>query len=88
MALYLTRCPGYCSHMVGLMFTLDLWKGQNVQDLPEPLTCTGLPQQWSRPRGPQIYPAPIHSVVIAKAKPHRKRKPVTPKVTDCRYWNS
>jgi len=71
--------PGYCSHIVGLIYTLELIKAQQSPAI----SCTSLPQQRHKPRGSKIKDVPISSIVIAKARCERKRKPI-----DCCYRGS
>ncbi|XP_067307635.1 uncharacterized protein [Pseudorasbora parva] len=80
--------PGYCSHVVGLIYALDLARGQDAELSHTSTTqtkssCTSLPQQWHKPRGSKIRAVPISSVVVAKANENRKRRPI-----DCRYSGS
>ncbi|CAL8240816.1 unnamed protein product [Gadus morhua 'NCC'] len=62
--------PGFCSHIVGLMYTLDLCRARH-NDI-----STSQPQQWHKARGKKITGQPVSSVVVAKAKVNRKRKPI------------
>ncbi|KAK0143487.1 hypothetical protein N1851_018399 [Merluccius polli] len=63
--------PGYCSHVIGLIHHVDRLRGKDH------LSCTSQAQQWHRPRGKRIQSGqPITSVIVAKAKAKRKKKPV------------
>ncbi|KAK6291156.1 hypothetical protein J4Q44_G00384520 [Coregonus suidteri] len=64
------RSTGYCSHVVGLIHTLDLWRAQDE------MSTTSLPQQWHKPRGKKIDAKPITAVVVEKENVSWKRRPV------------
>ena len=70
--LYFLRSAGYCSHIVGLMYTLDLQRGQ--KEVSNPLSCTSMPQMWHKPRGKTIQNEPVPHIKPLKAKLKRKRK--------------
>ncbi|KAK0151329.1 hypothetical protein N1851_007528 [Merluccius polli] len=72
--------PGYCSHVVGLMYTLDLERARNPR---KDESSTSQPQQWHRARGKKISGQPVFNLVVAKAKVSRKRKPVV-----CNYTHN
>lgn len=42
--------------------------------VPDNLTCTSLPQQWSVPRGSKIESAAAPQICIIKQQPDRKLK--------------
>ncbi|XP_060589407.1 uncharacterized protein LOC132744663 [Ruditapes philippinarum] len=67
---------GHCSHIIGLVKTLQGLKLHNISNVPDQLSCTSVPQQWHVPRGEKIEPVPLNHVVVAKACETRKRKPV------------
>ncbi|XP_062585063.1 uncharacterized protein LOC134255349 [Saccostrea cucullata] len=67
---------GHCSHIVGLLKTLQGLKLHNFKNAPDHQSCTSLPQQWHVPRGTKIKPVPLNHVVVARPKEKRKRKPV------------
>ena len=68
---------GHCSHIVGLLKSLQGFKLHNFTSVPEHQSCTSIPQQWHVPRGAKIKPVPINHVVVARPTEIRKRKPVT-----------
>ncbi|KAK0134418.1 hypothetical protein N1851_007030 [Merluccius polli] len=70
---------GYCSHVVGLVYALDLAITKARDAEPCTSSCTSLPQQWHKPRGNKIRAVPISTVVVAKATENRRRRPI-----DCR----
>ena len=70
------RSTGHCSHVIGLVKTLQGFKLHDIKNVPQHLSCTSMPQQWHVPRGEKITPVPINHVVIAKARETRKRKPI------------
>ncbi|CAM4303128.1 unnamed protein product [Leuciscus chuanchicus] len=53
------------------MHTLDLCRARS-----EDISSTSQPQQWHKARGKKITGQPMSSVVAAKAKVNRKRKPI------------
>ncbi|MED6256159.1 hypothetical protein ATANTOWER_020917 [Ataeniobius toweri] len=53
------------------MHTVDLCRARNAD-----ISCTSQPRQWHKARGKKIYGQPVSSVVVAKAKVNRKRKPI------------
>ncbi|XP_069141863.1 uncharacterized protein [Argopecten irradians] len=65
-----------CSHIVGLLKTLQGLKLHNYTSVPQHQSCTSVPQQWNVPRGPKIKPVPINHVVVARPLESRKRKPI------------
>ena len=69
------RLAGRCSHVIGLIKSLQGLKLHNFSHVPDQLSCTSLPQQWHIPRGDRIEPVPINHVVVARPKETRKRKP-------------
>uniref|UniRef100_A0A8W8MB74 SWIM-type domain-containing protein n=1 Tax=Magallana gigas TaxID=29159 RepID=A0A8W8MB74_MAGGI len=68
---------GHCSHIVGLIKSLQGFKLHNFSNVPEQQSCTSIPQQWHVPRGSKIKPVPINHLVVARPTESRKRKPVT-----------
>jgi hypothetical protein len=56
--------------------TLQAYKVSGAKELPEPESCTSIPQQWHVPRGKKILPIPTIRAVAAKPRLGRKRKPV------------
>ncbi|KAK0151419.1 hypothetical protein N1851_007284 [Merluccius polli] len=79
--------PGYCSHVVGLMYTLDLERARNPR---KDESSTSQPQQWHRARGKKISGQPVFNLVVAKAKVSRKRKPVVCNYThnNCHFFSN
>ena len=71
-----SRMNGHCSHIVGLLKTLQGLKLHNFKQVPDQQSCTSMPQQWHIPRGAKIAPVPVNQVVIAKPLKNRKRRPV------------
>ncbi|MEQ2309338.1 hypothetical protein AMECASPLE_037641 [Ameca splendens] len=53
------------------MHTVDLCRARNAD-----ISSTSQHQQWHKARGKKIYGQPVSSVVVAKAKVNRKRKPI------------
>jgi hypothetical protein len=74
--LFHTRLNGHCSHIVGLLKTLQGLKLHNFKNAPDQQSCTSMPQQWHVPRGNKIKPVPLNHVVVARPLENRKRKPV------------
>ena len=70
------RLDGHCSHIVGLLKTLQGLKLHNYTNAPDQHSCTSVPQQWHVPRGSKIRPVPLNHVVVAQPRENRKRKPV------------
>ncbi|XP_033729693.1 uncharacterized protein LOC117318872 [Pecten maximus] len=68
---------GHCSHIVGLLKSLQGFKLHNFSCVPDQQSCTSVPQQWHVPRGAKIQPVPLNQVVVARPKEDRKRKPLT-----------
>ena len=56
---FVYSAQGYCSHIVGLIYTLDLIKAQQSPAI----LCTSLPQQWHKPGNSKIKGVPISSIV-------------------------
>ncbi|XP_078000273.1 uncharacterized protein LOC144452932 isoform X1 [Glandiceps talaboti] len=68
---------GHCSHVIGLIKSLQGLKLHNFTNVPAQLSCTSIPQQWHVPRGPKIKPVPINHVVVARPTIEtRKRRPI------------
>ncbi|XP_046570807.1 uncharacterized protein LOC124279049 [Haliotis rubra] len=67
---------GKCSHIIGLIKTLQGFKLHNFKEIPSDLSSTSMPQQWNKPRGDKILPVPISQVVVARPTEQRKRKPI------------
>ena len=79
---------GSCSHVVGLIFTLQHWLLLGLQDIPAEVTCTSLPQQWNIPRGKRIASEPICNIIVMNPKQEiRKKRPVMSTFTDNRLVN-
>lgn len=66
-----------CSHIIGLIKSLQGFKLHNFLNVPKQQSCTSILQQWHAPRGSKIYPVPINQLVVARPTEFRKRKPVT-----------
>ncbi|XP_023930658.1 uncharacterized protein LOC112041543 [Lingula anatina] len=75
---YVAGMSGDCSHIYGLVHTLAHYQQYGLKEVPAELSATSLPQQWHKPRGKKISPAPVMEMVMSKAKSatDRKRKPV------------
>lgn len=54
------KLQGYCSHVVGLIHTLDLWRASDE------MSTTSLLQQLHKPRGKKIDAKPITAVGVGK----------------------
>ncbi|KAL3891321.1 hypothetical protein ACJMK2_003583, partial [Sinanodonta woodiana] len=67
---------GHCSHVIGLIKSLQGLKLHNFTTVPDQLSCTSIPQQWHVPRGSKIKAIPLNHVVVARPTESRKRKPV------------
>ncbi|KAJ8308103.1 hypothetical protein KUTeg_012977, partial [Tegillarca granosa] len=74
---------GTCSHMVGLVKTIQQFKILGLKDVPSEQACTSLPQTWHIPRGNRITPISVSKVVVTKAKDVRKKIPILQKPFDC-----
>ncbi|KAJ8309693.1 hypothetical protein KUTeg_011558 [Tegillarca granosa] len=74
---------GACSHMVGLVKTIQQFKILGLKDVPSEQACTSLPQTWHIPRGNRITPISVSKVVVTKAKDVRKKIPIIQKPLDC-----
>lgn len=70
------RLSGHCSHILGLIETFQGFKLHNLTHVPDQLSSTSLPQQWDKPRGTKIKPAPVKDVVVSRPLENRKRKPI------------
>ncbi|KAL4222770.1 hypothetical protein ACF0H5_018810 [Mactra antiquata] len=70
------RLTGQCSHVLGLIKSLQGFKLHEYKEIPNQLSCTSIPQQWNVPRGKKIAATPINHIVVAKPSLTRKRKPV------------
>ena len=70
------RMSGHCSHVVGLLKSLQGLKLHNFTHVPDEQSCTSIPQQWHLPRGEKIKPVPVNHVVVARPVENRKRRPV------------
>lgn len=77
---YNFRLGGKCSHIVGLIKSIQQLKLLGLTDVPSEQSCTSLPQTWHIPRGNKIKPVPLSQVVVVKAKENRKRAPIVPKI--------
>ena len=71
--------------MVGLINTLMYYQQCGLQEVPAEQSVTSLPQQWHKPRGKKICPEPVSSMVLAKPKEARKRRPVLTDMTNLKY---
>jgi hypothetical protein len=67
---------GHCSHIVGLLKSLQGLKLHNFTHVPDQQSCTSIPQQWHIPRGNKIQPVPVNHVVVARPLEGRKRRPI------------
>ncbi|XP_041371961.1 uncharacterized protein LOC121385365 [Gigantopelta aegis] len=68
---------GHCSHIIGLLKTLQGFKLHNLTSVPEQQSCTSIPRQWGHLRGMKIKPIPMSHVVVERPTAEvRKRKPV------------
>ena len=77
---------GSCSHVIGLLKTLQGLKLNNFKDVPDQLSCTSLPQAWDVSCGSKIQPVPFSHLVVVKPKDKRKRKPIICQInTDTKY---
>lgn len=74
--MYCCRVSGHCSHVIGLIKSLQGLKLHNFTTVPDQLSCTSIPQQWHVPRGSKIKAIPLNHVVVARPTESRKRKPV------------
>ena len=80
------RLAGRCSHIVGLLKSLQGLKLHNFTHVPAELSCTSMPQSWGAARGNKITPVPVNHVVVARPIENRKRRPVLCHVdTDEKY---
>ncbi|XP_061171725.1 uncharacterized protein LOC133181207 [Saccostrea echinata] len=77
---------GSCSHIIGLLMALQHWILMGFKAVPDNLTCTSLPQQWSVPRGSKIESSATPQICIIKPHPDRKQKPVENVLTECRKF--
>lgn len=71
---------GTCSHVIGLVKSLQGFKLHNFRSVPDQQSCTSIPQQWHVPRGNKIIPVPINHVVVARPTEERKRRPLTSQI--------
>ena len=58
------RASGSCSHIIGLLMALQHWILMGFKAVPDNLTCTSLPQQWSVPRGSKIESSAAPQICI------------------------
>lgn len=75
------RNSGYCSHAIALVFTLENWRAEGLDEIPDEPSSTSRPQSWHVPRGSKIKPEAIAKVVVANPTSARKRRPV---VSSCK----
>lgn len=80
--LCLYRSGGTCSHMVGLVKTIQQLKLLGLKDAPAEQASTSLPQIWHIPRGNKINPVSVNEVVVTKAKEKRQKAPIIQKPLD------
>jgi len=62
------------------MHTLVLCRARS-----DDISSTSQPQQWHKARGKKMIGQPVSSVVAAKAKVNRKRKPIMSSYTHNKY---
>lgn len=72
--IFFFSASGSCSHIFGLLMVLQHWILMGFKAVPDNLTCTSLPQQWSVPRGSKIESAAAPQICIIKQQPDRKLK--------------
>lgn len=71
---------GRCSHMVGLVKTIQQFKILGLEAAPAEQSCTSIPQTWHIPRGNKISPVAASQIVVVKAKETRKKAPIQQKM--------
>lgn len=76
---------GSCSHVIGFIIALQQWQLMGFTEVPSKLSCTSLPEQWSKPRCTKVEAGDVPHLVFVNPKPDRKKKPVTNTLTECRY---
>ena len=76
------REGGHCTHIAGLLYTLNHWFLLGITEIPADKTCTSLPQMWHQPRDGCIVAEPI--MKSADQTGTRKKLPVTCKLYDAR----
>ena len=81
---------GYCSHSVGLMYTIEQWQEHGLNDIPERISCTSLPRKWNKPRGSKIKPNAISDVScsLIKSPSFLKATSRSQSMYKCRYCTS
>lgn len=53
-----------CGHVCGLLYQIAKYKMLGLRVIPEDIAKTSLPQTWHKPRGQQIQPAEVQSLVV------------------------
>ena len=72
---------------MGLIYLFDGGKTAGLNEVPQLPSCTSVPQQWGRPRGPKIEAEPVAAISFASSdKSSRKRRAVQPLLQDNRYY--
>lgn len=83
----LSKC-GSCAHVLAVVYQIESWMVQGLDDIPDDVSCTSTEQQWHKPRGRKIEPTAVSSMTFAKPSTttaSRKRKPVIPTYCDNRF---
>lgn len=72
--------------MLALILKTESWKMNGYKSIQAEPSFTSQRQQWDKPRGPNVLPEPMSSMLISRlGNTNRKRKPVMAKYNDNRY---
>lgn len=75
---------GLCNHALALLRLVVLLKKQGYEEPPPEVACTELPQQWRRPRGPQIPATSVAEVDWRAVRDGGSSKPRGSRLYDAR----
>lgn len=82
--IFFFSASGSCSHTIGLLMALQHGILMGLKAVPDYLTCTSLPQQWSSvPRGSKIESAAAPTFALLNHI-QTEKKPVENVLTECR----
>ncbi|KAG0435364.1 hypothetical protein HPB47_018531, partial [Ixodes persulcatus] len=73
-----------CNHAFALLRLVVLLKGQGYEEPPPEVSCTELPQQWRRPRGPQIAATSVDDVDWRSVREGGRSTPIGSRLYDAR----
>ncbi|KAG0411308.1 hypothetical protein HPB47_011563 [Ixodes persulcatus] len=71
-----------CNHAFALLRLVVVLKGQGYEEPPPEVSCTELPQQWRRPRGPQIAATSVDDVDWRSVREGGRSTPIDSRLYD------